>query len=89
MLAAQMGVQFPIVQMATLTNNQGPFSLGVTSLGPGSTGMLNAVFQINNMGLAIRLDLRGREVPEPTESGMVLLGTLGLGIAWRFRRRTT
>jgi len=93
-VAAQMGINFPITQMATITNNMGAFPVGLTGLN--ATAMLNAVVQQVNMGQAVTLTFRGQEVarnfmgnaappppppppvPEPVKWGLLILGVLAL-----------
>jgi hypothetical protein len=96
-LAAGMGITFPIVQMATIANTDAPFVFTVGSLAANST--LSATVATMNMGQAVNLNFRGAEtarmftpavvvVPEPVESGLLILSVLSLcGVAAVRRQR--
>jgi hypothetical protein len=98
-VAAGMGIVFPIVQMASIANTDAPFVFTVGSLGMNST--LSATVATMNMGQAVTLAFRGAEsarmfvaapqgpmVPEPVESGLLILSVLSLcGVAAVRRQR--
>jgi hypothetical protein len=91
-LVSMLGmVVFPIVQMATISNNMAPFPVALGSLGMNAT--LQASVMAMNAGQAVTLTFNGSEVarqfvpnapqvPEPVEAGLLILGVLALcGIA--------
>jgi len=91
-------IVFPIVQNAMISNNMGPFSVGLAGLG--GTAMLNAVVMQMNNGQAVNLTFSGQEVartfvgnapmvPEPVEAGLLILGVLALCGVAAVRRQPT
>jgi hypothetical protein len=84
-------ITFPIMQMATISNNMGPFNVALGSLGMNST--FGAQVAAMNAGQAVTLNFSGSEVarafvpnapqvPEPVEAGLLILGVLALcGVA--------
>jgi len=90
-------ITFPIVQMATISNNMAPFPVALGSLGMNAT--FQAAVMAMNAGQAVTLTFNGSEVnrafvpnapqvPEPVEAGLLILGVLALcGIA-AVRRQT-
>jgi hypothetical protein len=84
-------IAFPIVQMATISNNMAAFPVALGSLGMNAT--FQAAVMAMNAGQAVTLTFNGSEVarnfvgnapqvPEPVEAGLLILGVLALcGIA--------
>ena len=84
-------ITFPIVQMATISNNMGAFNVALGSLGMNATLAASVAAMNNNQ--AVALNFNGSEVartfvgnapqvPEPVEAGLLILGVLALcGVA--------
>lgn len=84
-------ITFPIMQMATISNNMGAFNVALGSLAMNAT--FGATVAAMNAGQAVTLNFSGSEVarafvpnapqvPEPVEAGLLILGVLALcGVA--------
>jgi hypothetical protein len=90
-----MGIILPNVQMATIANTDAPFVFTIGNIAGNST--LSATVSTMNMMQAVNLNFRGTQanrmftpdvmVPEPVESGLLILSVLSLCGVAAVRRR--
>ena len=100
-----VGVMFPVPVGGTIANASGPFPINLAGLSASGAGMFNAMVAANQNGQNVVINFIGNEVarnfmggggdggggqvPEPLQSGMLVLG-IGMlaGLAFALRRRT-
>jgi hypothetical protein len=70
-------IQFPIVTSTSMSNDMGPFFFTLDGLIEGR-GVLGASIVTMSGPLAVTINIRGRQVPEPTEAGLLLCAALAM-----------
>lgn len=76
-VAAIVRIQFPLTTNTLMSNDMGPFFFTLDGLTSGQ-GFLQASIDTMSGPLSVRIDIRGRQVPEPTATGLLMCAALAM-----------